>query len=300
MSPLGLALTAIVLACAATVGAGLGRGWVAGRATAVPVTALVSARPPVAGATAATEEAKELEPEPTLQPAIGPQLNVAVVVVDSLASSEPMLEAVWIAALHTEQQTAFLLGLSPYLWVRAPGGAEMRLRDVFRFDPAAASGGPEFEAVLRQLSYAPLTGTVTVDALLLSEIVNRLGGVDLSGTRMDGAGAVAHSVVAVPPDPLAQSQRQTDLAYALRDAAAVSLADPAPYLDLILERGRSDISREVLDVILLAFKGYNPATTAIAPPVADPHLVVVAPDGSPAVLLSQDYPLNAGTAAVSQ
>jgi hypothetical protein len=74
--------------------------------------------------------------------------------------------------------------------------------------------------------------------------------------------------------------------------------DLAPYLDLVLERGRSDISPEVLQVVILAFQGYNPANTAIAPPVADPQLIILAPDGEPAVRLSQDYPLNAGTAAV--
>jgi hypothetical protein len=296
-SPFGLTLVGLVLAFAALLGANLGKGWLAGRATEIPLTEWASAPPPVTVEPAATTEAKAATPEPTLQPAIGPQLNIAVVVVNSLDAPEPQLEAVWVAALHTEQKTAFLLGLSPYLWVKAPEGGELRLRDAFKFDPDTASGGAAFDAILHQLSYAPLMGSVTVDELLLSEVVNRLGGVDLSGSRMDGAGAVAHTIYAAPPDPLAHSQRQTDFAYALRDAAALSLNDPNPLLDLLLERGRTDISPEVLRLLLAAFHGYNPAHTAIAPPVADPQLVIVAPDGLPAVLLSQDYPANAGTAA---
>jgi hypothetical protein len=285
-----------MLVCGAATGLALLRGWGKDVLPTAPPTPLASVPPPVDSTVTPTAVASpDASPEAhaaTPAPAPQPQVNIAILVLDSLSSPTPVLQAVWIAALQPERQTAFLLGLSPYSWVRLDAGGEVRLRDTYIFDPATGTGGPGFEKALAEIAAVPTAGSVTVDAPLLAEIVNRLGGVDLAGTRMDGAGSAAFALAASPGDPLGQSANQMEFVSALRDTSAISLMDLLPYLDLVIQQGRSDLPPETLYALGAAYQGFNPAALGIAPPVPDPQLVFVAADGQPAVLL----PAYAGAA----
>jgi hypothetical protein len=289
----------ITLLCGAATGIAVVRGRQKLPAATLPPTPLVSAPPPVDVPTTPTAIAPALEHAVTPQPTHPPQVNIGILIIDSFNSPTPVLQAVWIAALQTDLQTAYMLGLSPFAWVKLDSGAEVRLRDTYIFDPATGSGGPGFEAALAEVAAVPPVGTITLDAPLLAEIVNQVGGVDLAGTRMDGAGSVAYALSAAPNDPFAQSAYQVEFVSALRYTATIKMVDLPIYVDLVTQRGRSTMPTESLRTLAAAFQGYNPAGLGIAPPVPDPQLIIIAPDGQPAVLLSRDlsqYPDTAATA----
>lgn len=226
-----------------------------------------------------------------------PQINVLVVVIDSTNSPAPALQAVWIAALHTELKQAYLLSLSPYLWMTRNGYRSARLTDAYAFDPVSGAAGPDFEAAVATLVYPPPAGTVTLDAPLLAELVDRLGGVQVDGSQLDGSEAMAFLPMgaytpailpgAAARDPLGELDRQAKFLNALRVAwASRPLGDPAPYLELLTTRGRSTLSQATLHALAAAFAGYNPADLRIAPLTGDWLSVFSGGDGRPALMFA--------------
>ncbi len=151
--------------------------------------------------------------------------------VDDLQSDEPALLAVWMAKYERGSPDVFLYGFPTDMQV--DGEVQGRLVDLFDWDPV---DGPSaaFLQGLRTVSLLPARMIVVLDRAGFQAVINRLGGVELSGARLSGAETLA-ALSLWEDDPTASVQAQARVLQALAPLAPRAGATPdlTPLLTLI-------------------------------------------------------------------
>lgn len=128
------------------------------------------------------------------------------------------LESVLIAHLSASRRDLTLVALPSDLLV----GPET-LEDAFAADPLRMARAVE------SLTGARMDHQVHLNLDGFAGVVDTLGGIDLAGRRLDGAGMLAH--LAASPDPLTRSVRTADLLRAALSRAhlGVAITDPSRF-----------------------------------------------------------------------
>lgn len=182
-------------------------------------------------------------PEASLAVPTNGQRNLLVVGVDRLASPSPRLESVWLVVYFPGRSPVTLLPIYPALPGTLSQG-EPALEEAFGMAP----NGKPSAAFLRRLRQERLwwSGYLLLDEGGLAVLLDSLGGIELGGSRVDGARALA-SLPSPEVDRLGALDAQAELLRAACKAAGQESPLPATpqelarLLDAIRAHYRTDL-----------------------------------------------------------
>lgn len=202
------------------------------------------------------------------------QTTILILGADDLQSADPTLLAIWYATFRLPGREVFVLGVPTDIQV--PGDPPIPVAALFHCSPDSGAD-PTFLVALNQAVPLPPNLVLCLDRVAFSTLVDYLGGLDINGTRLDGAQtmAVLDLLLDDPPSLLATQSRVLE-AMARQAPLIGATPDLTPLIALIPDHAY--LSMPVNEVAALAapLLPISPATihidlsTAVDPSEATP------------------------------
>lgn len=171
-------------------------------------------------------------PAPTPTPTPTNQISILLIGVDSLASRTPNLESCWVLTFVPDTNQFFLAGFSPMTSVQLkPGEPAQYLKDIYATDLGLNDGDSSLtrSAVHIYSSGSPTPkAEVVFDREMLAVAIDLLGGVQISGTTLNGSTLLDYYDFIAPDEAQARLEfQQFALEAIVRSAQKVNWSKPA-------------------------------------------------------------------------
>jgi len=189
------------------------------------------------------------------------QTTILILGTDDMQAADQTLMAIWYASFRHPGREVFLLGVPTDIQV--PGDPPIPVATLFRCSPDQGAD-PTFLVALNQAVPLPPSFVLCLDRQAFSALVDYLGGLDLSGTRLDGAQTIAVlDLLMDDPASLLATQSRVLEAMAERAPLIGGTPDLTPLIALIPDHAYLSIPANEAAALAAPLLPISPATTHI-------------------------------------